>query len=85
MLEGGYGFGSRLEFELEPEQDDDLEHIPLEGSRMGGLATRAGQVRAGLVVALLAYFSVLSSQHETVRSLVRRRMDPARISSALAH
>jgi hypothetical protein len=50
LIEAGYAFASRLEFELAPEGDEDLQQIPLRGSGMGGLSTSGAQLRVGAVV-----------------------------------
>jgi hypothetical protein len=47
LVEAGYGFGSRLGFDLAPEEDEDLKQIPLAGVDVGGLSTNGWQLRVG--------------------------------------
>jgi hypothetical protein len=47
LVEAGYGFGSRLGFDLTPEGDEDLKQIPLAGVDIGGLSTNGWQLRVG--------------------------------------
>jgi len=50
VIEAGYGFGSRLNFQLSPDEDDELKQIPLSGVNVGHLTTQGWQLRIGGVL-----------------------------------
>ena len=50
IIEAGYGFGSRLGFELAPEEDEEIKRIPLAGSDAGSLDVNGWQLRVGGVL-----------------------------------
>ncbi len=49
-IEGGITFSSGLGFELSPDEDEDLEQIPLLQSDLGSIPLSGGQFRIGVVV-----------------------------------
>ncbi len=49
-LEGGITFSSGLGFSLAPDEDDDLEQIPLLPSELGSIPLSGGQFKVGAVV-----------------------------------
>lgn len=49
-LEGGITFSSGLGFSLAPDEDDDLEQIPLLPSELGSIPLSGGQFKIGAVV-----------------------------------
>jgi hypothetical protein len=50
LIEAGYGFGSKLGFDLRPEEDEELREIPLTGGGLGGLSVNGAQLRIGAVL-----------------------------------
>lgn len=50
VIEAGFGFASKLRFELRPEEDEELLQIPLSGSHLGSLSTTGAQVRVGGII-----------------------------------
>jgi len=50
VLEGGYGFSSRLDFALSPDEDDELQQIPSVSSDLGNIAIRGPQLRVGILL-----------------------------------
>ena len=49
-LEGGITLSSGLGFSLGPDEDDDLEQIPLQQSALGSIPLSGGQFRIGAVI-----------------------------------
>ncbi len=50
VVEGGYTFATALNFDLEPQQDEDLRLIPLTGNSLGSLDLSGPMVVVGAVV-----------------------------------